>query len=212
MSVGPYGSAAAAAVHGNGDWAGARDLVERPNACIRTSRGEPLGSLVGATAQTRWNSLRRWATAAGRGELWPSIRVSKGLDAAGDCDTGGDDLSKSRTAKRLHENACVRGRRAQFSEGYETCLPVAKPSPPTKVPPQPGRQHAAWSSRSMTERTKGSQHERHIETERDHAEAVALFRASVIGSLGCRDMSRGELANELRSLSKNRFRPPGVRR
>ena len=30
---------------------------------------------VGATAQPRWNSLRRWARAAGRGELWPSIRV-----------------------------------------------------------------------------------------------------------------------------------------
>jgi hypothetical protein len=35
-------------------------------------------SLVGATAQTRWNSLRRWTAAAGRGELWPRIRVSEG--------------------------------------------------------------------------------------------------------------------------------------
>lgn len=33
-------------------------------------------SVVGATAFARWNSLRRWALAAGAGELWPSIRVS----------------------------------------------------------------------------------------------------------------------------------------
>ena len=44
---------------------------------------------------------------------------------------------------------------------------------------------------------------------KDHAEAVALFRASVIGSLGCREMSRGDLADELRALSEMRFRPPG---
>ena len=44
---------------------------------------------------------------------------------------------------------------------------------------------------------------------KDHAEAVALFRASVIGSLGCREMSRGDLAEELRVLSEKRFRPPG---
>jgi putative transposase len=44
---------------------------------------------------------------------------------------------------------------------------------------------------------------------KDHSEAVALFRASVIGSLGCREMSRGDLADELRALSEKRFRPPG---
>jgi len=42
----------------------------------------------------------------------------------------------------------------------------------------------------------------------DHAEAVALFRATVIGSLGCREMNRGELRAEFRELSQQRFRPP----
>lgn len=45
---------------------------------------------------------------------------------------------------------------------------------------------------------------------KDHAEAVALFRASVIGSLDCREMSRGELAAAFRELSEQRFRPPGA--
>ena len=44
---------------------------------------------------------------------------------------------------------------------------------------------------------------------RDHAEAVALFRAQVLGSLVARDLDRGELARALRSLSEQRFRPPG---
>lgn len=43
---------------------------------------------------------------------------------------------------------------------------------------------------------------------KDHAEAVALFRATVIGSLGCREMGRGELMAEFRELSQQRFRPP----
>ena len=44
---------------------------------------------------------------------------------------------------------------------------------------------------------------------RDHAEAVALFRAQVLGSLVARDLDRGELARALRTLSEQRFRPPG---
>jgi len=32
-------------------------------------------SVVGATAQARWNALHDWARAAGRGALWPSIVV-----------------------------------------------------------------------------------------------------------------------------------------
>ncbi len=32
-------------------------------------------SVVGATASLRWNALRRWARAAGRGELWPGISL-----------------------------------------------------------------------------------------------------------------------------------------
>ena len=43
---------------------------------------------------------------------------------------------------------------------------------------------------------------------KDHAEAVAIFRMQVIGSLLSREMKRGELAPALRSLSKERFVPP----
>ncbi len=43
----------------------------------------------------------------------------------------------------------------------------------------------------------------------DHAEAVALFRAEVIGGLTRRDLARGELGRALEALSKQRFRPPG---
>jgi hypothetical protein len=43
----------------------------------------------------------------------------------------------------------------------------------------------------------------------DHAEAVALFRAEVIGSLVRRDLSRGELAAEIAKLTEVRYRPPG---
>jgi putative transposase len=44
---------------------------------------------------------------------------------------------------------------------------------------------------------------------KDHREAVALFRAEVIGALARRDLSRGELARELDALSEKRFRMPG---
>jgi transposase len=43
---------------------------------------------------------------------------------------------------------------------------------------------------------------------KDHAEAVAIFRAQVIGALACTNLARGELRAELRRLSKTRFRPP----
>ncbi len=43
----------------------------------------------------------------------------------------------------------------------------------------------------------------------DHAEAVALFRAEIIGGLTRRELHRGELQHELARLSKKRFRPPG---
>jgi transposase InsO family protein len=42
----------------------------------------------------------------------------------------------------------------------------------------------------------------------DHAEAVALFRSEIIGSLCRRDLDHGELAAELRALSRRRYRPP----
>ncbi len=46
---------------------------------------------------------------------------------------------------------------------------------------------------------------------RDHAEAVALFRAEVIGTLARRELLRGELAVAIRELAKLRYRPPGRR-
>jgi transposase InsO family protein len=47
---------------------------------------------------------------------------------------------------------------------------------------------------------------------KDHAEAVALFRAEVIGGLARRDLARGELRAELRALAQQRFRPPDADR
>ncbi|HEU0031715.1 MAG TPA: DDE-type integrase/transposase/recombinase [Kofleriaceae bacterium] len=45
----------------------------------------------------------------------------------------------------------------------------------------------------------------------DHAEAVALFRAEIIGALSRRELTRGELAAAIRALSKNKYRPPGCK-
>lgn len=44
---------------------------------------------------------------------------------------------------------------------------------------------------------------------RDHAEAVALFRAQVVGDLVARNLDRGELRAELEEKAQQRFRPPG---
>jgi putative transposase len=44
----------------------------------------------------------------------------------------------------------------------------------------------------------------------DHAEAVAIYRATVIGPLMHRVLTHGQLATELRALSEQRFRPPGA--
>ncbi|MEM1032022.1 MAG: DDE-type integrase/transposase/recombinase [Myxococcota bacterium] len=50
-------------------------------------------------------------------------------------------------------------------------------------------------------------------TPRDHAEAVAIFRAQVIGALVCHtDWTHGELAVALRALSMQHVRPPGADR
>lgn len=46
---------------------------------------------------------------------------------------------------------------------------------------------------------------------RDHHEAVALFRASVIGALARSELSHGELAAEIRKVAEKRWRPPGRR-
>lgn len=45
---------------------------------------------------------------------------------------------------------------------------------------------------------------------KDHAEAVALFRAELIGDLKHQTLDRGALAQELRARSKRRYRPPGA--
>jgi transposase InsO family protein len=43
---------------------------------------------------------------------------------------------------------------------------------------------------------------------KDHAEAVALFRAQIVGALCVRDLDHGELQAALAELSQQRFRPP----
>ncbi len=45
-------------------------------------------------------------------------------------------------------------------------------------------------------------------TAKDHAEAVAIFRAQVVGALVRAALSRGELTAELYELSRRRLRPP----
>lgn len=45
---------------------------------------------------------------------------------------------------------------------------------------------------------------------KDHAEAVALFRSEIVGALTRRDLDHGELGEELKRLSKVRYRPPGL--
>lgn len=44
---------------------------------------------------------------------------------------------------------------------------------------------------------------------RDHAEAVALFRAEIVGALARRDLTHGELHAALVELAARRYRPPG---
>jgi putative transposase len=46
---------------------------------------------------------------------------------------------------------------------------------------------------------------------RDHAESVALFRASIVGAIVQRELSRGELADALRAIAACKYRPPGRR-
>ena len=44
----------------------------------------------------------------------------------------------------------------------------------------------------------------------DHAERIAIFRATILGPVMLRDLAHGQLANELRVLSEARYRPPGA--
>jgi len=48
-------------------------------------------------------------------------------------------------------------------------------------------------------------------TPKGHAEAVATFRHAVIGPLLARGLSHGELAEGLRELASQRYRPPGAK-
>src|SRR5829696_190203 len=44
----------------------------------------------------------------------------------------------------------------------------------------------------------------------DQAEAIAIFRATILGPVLLRELPHGQLANELRILSEQRYRPPGA--
>ena len=44
---------------------------------------------------------------------------------------------------------------------------------------------------------------------KDHREAVAVFRAEIVGALARRELAQGELRAELLKLSETPFRPPG---
>jgi len=46
-------------------------------------------------------------------------------------------------------------------------------------------------------------------TPQDHGETVAMFRYGIIGGLASRELDRGALAAELRTLAEQRHRPPG---
>ena len=88
-----------------------------------------------------------------------------------------------------------------------------KPSPPRWIADGAGRRVARKSpaGASSLRRAEGDPVSTDLLRPHDHAEAVALFRAEVIGALARRELSRGELAAEIRKLAKLRFRPPGRR-
>ena len=50
----------------------------------------------------------------------------------------------------------------------------------------------------------------HTLMSKDHAEAVAIFRSEIVGSLTRRELTRGELRLALSGLTQERFRPPGA--
>ena len=51
-----------------------------------------------------------------------------------------------------------------------------------------------------------------LPTPKDHAEAVAVFRAQIIGPALARSLSRGELAALLRELAQKEYVPPRAKR
>jgi hypothetical protein len=90
---------------------------------------------------------------------------------------------------------------------------TATPSPPRWIADGAGRRVALRTPAGalFTRRTEGDPVSNDLLRPHDHAEAVALFRAEVIGALARRELSRGERAAEIRKLAKLRFRPPGRR-
>lgn len=44
----------------------------------------------------------------------------------------------------------------------------------------------------------------------DYGEELAIFRATILGPILLRELAHGQLANELRALSEQRYRPPGA--
>jgi putative transposase len=86
-----------------------------------------------------------------------------------------------------------------------------KRSPPDTIPPD-----QSHSSRHLQLRHSGAINLENDMKEtlapRDHAEAVALFRAQLIGPLVTAQFRHGELRAELRRLSHRRHVPPGATR
>ena len=86
-------------------------------------------------------------------------------------------------------------------------------------PPSLGDGHRPVNERKSAPTTKAPSREstKHRDIEvmnedlnaKDHAEAVALFRAQVLGPLLCVDLGRRELAAAFRELSVRRYLPPG---
>ena len=65
-----------------------------------------------------------------------------------------------------------------------------------------------FRARAKSEEVASEMDEREL-TPKDQAEAVAIFRAEVIGALTRRELSPGELREALAELADKRWRPPG---
>lgn len=87
-----------------------------------------------------------------------------------------------------------------------------KPSPPRWIADGAERRMAPRipAGALFTRRAEGDPVSTDLLRPHDHAAAVALFRAEVVGALARRELSRGELAAEIRKLAKLRFRSPAL--
>src|SRR4051812_9567605 len=85
---------------------------------------------------------------------------------------------------------------------------------PTAMDPRPRARRVAPASMSPAPHVTRRSRRRRVSdllAPRDHAEAVALFRAEVVGALTRSQLDHGELAAELRKLADRTYRPPGRR-